>query len=128
MFESIFSKHAEGILKALTLEWSCPKCDGRNFRILSVKDRSAGEYQSKCRYCRTKCRVSFPPQANPVEGEAEFRDRIQDEDFTPEEQLEMIRDFAEIASLVVDNALPGVIQEKRKALEAKITFAKRRRR
>jgi transcription elongation factor Elf1 len=128
MFESLFSKQAEGILKALTLEWSCPKCDGRNFRILSVKDRMAGEYHSKCRYCRAKCQVSFPPQADPVIGEAEFRDRIQDEDFTPEEQLDMIRDFAEIASLVVDNALPGVIQEKKKALEAKITFAKRRRR
>ncbi len=128
MFESIFAQHAEGILKALTLEWSCPKCDGRNFRILSVKDRSAGEYNSKCRYCRTKCRVSFPAQAAPVEGEAEFRDRIQDEDFTPEEQLDMIRDFAEIASLVVDKTPPGIIQEKKKALEEKILVAKRRRR
>lgn len=128
MFESIFSKHADGILKALTLEWSCPKCDGRNFRILSVKDRSAGEYNSKCRYCRAKCQVSFPAQAEPVEGEAEFRDRIQDEDFTPEEQLDMIRDFAEIASLVVEKTPPGIIQEKKKALEEKITFAKRRRR
>ena len=128
MFESIFAKHAEGILRALTLEWSCPKCDGRNFRILSVKDRSAGEYNSRCRYCRVKCQVSFPPQAAPVEGEAEFRDRIQDEDFTPEEQLDMIRDFAEIASLVVDKTPPGIIQEKKKALEEKIMFAKRRRR
>ena len=128
MFESIFSKHAEGILKALTLEWTCPKCEGRNFRILAVKDRMAGEYQSKCRYCRAKCLVTFPPPVSPVEGEADFRERIQDEDFTPEEQLDMIRDFAEIASLVVDNALPGVIQEKKKALEAKIAFAKRRRR
>jgi transcription elongation factor Elf1 len=128
VFESIFAQHAEGILKALTLEWSCPKCNGRNFRILSVKDRSAGEYHSKCRYCRAKCQVSFPPQASPFEGEAEFRDRIQDEDFTPEEQLDMIRDFAEIASLVVDKTPPGIIQEKKKALEEKITFAKRRRR
>ncbi len=128
MFESIFSKHADGILKALTLEWSCPKCDGRNFRILSVKDRAAGEYNSKCRYCRAKCQVSFPAQGVPVEGEAEFRDRIQDEDFTPEEQLDMIRDFAEIASLVVEKTPPGIIQEKKKALEEKIMFAKRRRR
>lgn len=128
MFDSLFSKHAEGILKALTLEWSCPKCDGRNFRILSLKDRRAGEYVSRCRYCHTKCHVSFPPPASAVDGEAEFRDLIDEEDFTPEEQLDMIRDFAEIASLVVDNALPGVIQEKKKALEAKITFAKRRRR
>jgi transcription elongation factor Elf1 len=128
MFESFFSKHAEGILKALTLEWACPKCDGKNFRILSVKDRLAGEYISRCRYCRTKCQVTFPPPLSPVEGEAEFRDLIQDEDFTPEEQIDMIRDFAEIASLAVDNAPPGVIQEKKKALEAKIIFAKRRRR
>jgi transcription elongation factor Elf1 len=128
MFESLFSKHAGGILKALTLEWSCPKCDGRNFRILSVKDRRAGEYVSQCRYCHTKCRVTFPPPVSAVEGEAEFRELIDEEDFTPEEQIDMIRDFAEIASLVVDNALPGVIQEKKKALEAKITFAKRRRR
>lgn len=128
MFDAIFSKQAEGVLKALTLEWTCPKCEGRNFRILSVKDRMTGEYRSPCRYCHTKCRVSFPPSESPVEGETEFRERIQDEDFTPEEKLEMIRDFAEIASLVVDHALPGVIQEKKKALEAKIAFAKRRRR
>ena len=42
--------------------------------------------------------------------------------------LILIRDFAEIASLRVDNAIPGLIREKEKALEAKIAFAKRRRR
>jgi hypothetical protein len=128
MFESIFSHHAEGILKALTLEWTCPKCEGRNFRILSRKDRTSGEYHSHCRYCRAKCKVTYLPPVADFEGEAEFMERIRDEDFTPEEQIDMVRDFAEIASLVVDDAPPGVLREKRKALEAKIAFAKRLRR
>lgn len=128
MFDSLFEKHAGGVLKALTLEWDCPKCEGKNFRILSQKDRAGGEYRGKCRYCRTPCRVSFPPQDQPVEGEAAFMERIDLEDFTDEERLDMVRDFAEIASLVVDKAPPGVLREKRKALEEKIAFARRRRR
>jgi len=128
MFESLFSKDAEGTLKALTLEWACPKCEGINFRILSMKERLAGEYFSRCRYCRTKCRVSFPPLVADVAGEAEFMERIRDEDFTAEERTDMIRDFAEIASLAVDGAPPAILRGKRKALEEKIEFAKRLRR
>jgi hypothetical protein len=55
-------------------------------------------------------------------------ERISYEDFSDEELTDMIRDFAEIASLRADGAPPGLIKEKEKALEAKITFAKRRRR
>jgi hypothetical protein len=128
MFDSLFEKAAEGTLKALTLEWTCPKCDGRNFRILTRGERSSGEYHGRCRYCRTKCRASFPPPEHEVEGEAEFMENISDPDFTAEEQTDMIRDFAEIASLVVDGAPPAYLRGKRKALEDKITFAKRRRR
>lgn len=128
MFESLFEKHAEGDLKALTLEWVCPKCGGKNFRILSWKERVAGDYHGRCRYCHTRCRVTFPPPQKPVDGEAEFMERIGIEDFTDEERLDMVRDFAEIASLVVDHASNGVLREKRKALEEKIAFAKRRRR
>lgn len=128
MFDSIFEKDAEGTLKALTLEWVCPKCDGKNFRILSRKERAEGEYHSRCRYCRTRCRITFPPPVRPVDGEVEFMERIGFEDFTDEEQIDMVRDFAEIASLVVDKASPGVLREKRKALDEKIAFAKRRRR
>jgi hypothetical protein len=128
MFESFFCKDAEGTLKALTLEWICPKCEARNFRILSRKERSSGEYCGRCRYCRTKCRATFSPPEFPVYGETEFMERITDEDFTHEEQTDMIRDFAEIASLAVDDAPEGVLREKRKALEDKIAFAKRRRR
>jgi hypothetical protein len=128
MFDSLFEKSAKGILKALTLEWICPKCEGINFRILTKRERISGEYHGKCRYCRTKCQASFPPQEREVRGEAEFMDRIDREDFTEEERIDMIRDFAEIASLDVDKALPAVIQSKNAALEEKIAFAKRRRR
>jgi hypothetical protein len=128
MFDWLFEKDAEGTLKALTLEWTCRKCEGMNFRILSKRERMSGQYHGRCRYCRTKCGITFHPQEQAVGGEAEFMERISDEDFTAEEQTDMIRDFAEIASLVVDGALPGVIQEKKKALEEKIAFAKRRRR
>jgi len=128
MFGSFFEKDAAGSLKALTLEWICPACGGRNFRILTRTERKSGEYHGRCRYCRTKCGVDFPPQETDVDGEMDFMDRISEEDFTPEEKTDMIRDFAEIASLVVDGAPPGVLQAKRKALEEKIAFAKRRRR
>jgi hypothetical protein len=127
MFDSIFEKDAAGTLKALTLEWVCPKCDGRNFRILSRGERRAGEYHGRCRYCRTRCRAAFSPQETPVEGEDEFMERIGLEDFTDEERTDMIRDFAEIASLNVDHVLPQELRERRKLLEEKIAFAKRRR-
>ncbi len=68
------------------------------------------------------------PPKTAAEGEAEFLKRINYEDFTPEERIDMVRDFAEIESLVVDKAAPGIIREKRKALEQKIAFAKLRRR
>lgn len=128
MFDALFEKGAEGTLKALTLEWICPKCEGRNFRILTTSERGSGEYHGRCRYCRTRCRASFLPQERDVPGEAEFMDRINREDFTEEERTDMIRDFAEIASLAVDGALPAVLQGKNRALEEKIAFAKRRRR
>jgi len=128
MFDALFEKEAEGTLRALTLEWICPKCEGRNFRILTKGERRSGEYHGRCRYCRTRCRTSFPPQERAVDGEAEFMDRINREDFTEEERTDMIRDFAEIASLAADGALPAVLQGKNKALEEKIAFAKRRRR
>lgn len=128
MFESFFPRNAEGTLKAMTLEWPCPECGGKNFRILSRRERASGEHRSHCRYCRTQCRIAFLPPAADVEGEAEFMDRIGEEDFTDAEQTDMIRDFAEIASLVADGAPPGVVREKRNALEAKIAFARRRRR
>ena len=128
MFDALFEKDAEGVLKALTLEWICPKCEGRNFRILTLGERRSGEYHGRCRYCRTRCRASFFPQEKDVAGEAEFMDRIHREDFTEDERTDMIRDFAEIASLAVDGALPALLQGKNKALEEKIAFAKRRRR
>ncbi|MDD1687426.1 hypothetical protein [Methanoregula sp.] len=128
MFDRFFEKDAEGVLKALTLEWPCPSCGGTNFRILPAEERSRGEYHNRCRYCRTKCRVAFTPPGADVEGEAEFMERIGYEDFTAEERIDMIRYFAEIASLAVDGAPPAVLREKRKALEEKIAFAKRRRR
>jgi hypothetical protein len=128
MFDALFEKDAAGALKALTLEWVCPKCEGRNFRILTFRERRAGEYHGRCRYCRTRCKATFPPQERDVAGEAEFMDRINREDFTEEERIDMIRDFAEIGSLAADGALPAVIQGKNRALEEKIAFAKRRRR
>ena len=128
MFDALFEKDAGGTLKALTLEWACPKCGGMNFRILSQQDRAIGEYHGRCRYCRTRCRVTFPPPARAVDGEAEFMKRISYEDFTDEERTDMLRDYAEIESLIVDKAAPGIVREKKKALDEKIAFAKRRRR
>ena len=128
MFERFFEQAAGGVLKALTLEWKCPQCEGINFRILTRRERAGGEYHTRCRYCRAKFGVSFPIPAKPVEGEAEFLNRIADDEFTDEERTDMIRDFAEIASLRVDGAVTGILKEKEKALEAKIAFARRRRR
>jgi rubredoxin len=128
MFDQIIEHDAEGDLKALTLEWLCPKCAGLNFKILFTRQRGTGEYHTRCRYCRAKFRVKFPVPENPVAGEKEFMERLSLEDFTPEEQMDMVKDFAEIEYLRVDGALPGLIKGKQKALEEKIAFAKRRRR
>lgn len=128
MFERFFEQDKEGVLKALTLEWLCPECEGMNFRILTRAQRATGEYHTRCRYCRAKFRVRFPIPERPVEGEDAIMERIADREFTTEERTDMIRDFAEIASLRVEGAVPGLIREKEKALEAKIAFAKRRRR
>jgi len=128
MFDRFFEHDTEGVLKGLTLEWKCPKCEGLNFKLILRKQRSIGDYHTFCRYCKAKYRVTYPKPEKEIEGEAEFLERLSREDFTREEELDMIRDFAEIAALKADNALPGVIREKQKALEAKIAFAKRRRR
>ncbi len=128
MFERFFARDAAGMVKGLTLEWKCPDCAGLNFRILGIGERVSGEYPSHCRYCRAKFRVAFEKATGPVNGETEFYDLLDEEDFTESERTDMIRDFAEIASLKADRAAPGVIQEKEKALQEKIDLAKRRRR
>jgi hypothetical protein len=128
VFERFFSRDVKGDLKGLTLEWKCPDCSGLNFRILAKGVRDSGEYNTHCRYCKAKVRALFEKPSAPVEGEAEFMRRISLEDFSNEEMTDMIRDFAEIASLRVDKAAPKSIREKEVLLEAKIDFAKRRRR
>lgn len=128
MFDTLFERETRGTLKALTLEWQCPKCQGLNFRILRKGVRETGLYHTRCRYCKAKFRVSYPDPARFIPGEDEFMERIFDEDFTTEETDDMIKDYAEIEYLKADKAQNGVIKEKEKALEDKITFAKRRRR
>lgn len=128
MFERLFAKDAQGVLKGMTLEWQCPSCAGRNFRILPAGARGAGEYHAPCRYCRTKCRVLFSPPAGTLEGEAGFLERLSNEDFSAEEQTELIRDFAEIEYMRADHANPKEVAGKQRLLEEKITFFKRRRR
>jgi hypothetical protein len=128
MFDQFIEHDTEGTLKGLTLEWKCPKCAGLNFRILLSKQRATGEYHTRCRYCKAKFRVKFPVPQTIIEGEEAFMDRISQEKFTPEEQLDMIKDFAEIEYMRADKALPNLIAGKQRALEEKITFAKRRRR
>ena len=128
MFERFFERDVTGALKGLTLEWKCPDCAGLNFRILQKSVRDSGEYHTWCRYCKAKFRTLFEKPSGLVEGEAGFMERITNEDFTDEEITDMIRDFAEIASLRVDRAPAGMIKEKERLLEEKIGFAKRRRR
>jgi transcription elongation factor Elf1 len=128
MFEQFIEHDTEGKVKGLTLEWQCPKCAGLNFRILMSKQRSTGEYHTRCRYCKAKYRVKFPAVEKPVPGEAEFMERLSKEDFSPEENTDMIKDFAEIEYMRVDNALPAVLRGKQKLLEEKIAFAKKQRR
>lgn len=128
MFERFFEKETTGTLKGMTLEWQCPHCSGKNFRILTKSERHSGEYHASCRYCRARCRTTFVPPANPIEGEAEFMERLADEDFTAEEQQDLIRDFAEIEYMRCEDAKNREITGKQRLLEEKITFFKRRRR
>ena len=76
------------------------------------------------RCCKVKSRVNYPKPAAESEDEKEFLERRSREDFTRDEVIDTIKDFAEIALLKVDHASPGVIKEKQKALERKIAFAK----
>ncbi len=128
MFERFFEKDTTGALKGMTIEWQCPHCSGKNFRILSESERHSGQYHASCRYCRARCRATFLPPANPIEGEAEFMERLADEDFTTEEQQDLIRDFAEIEYMRCEDAKNREIPGKQRLLEEKITFFKRRRR
>ena len=128
MFERFFARDNSGTVKGLTLEWKCPDCDGLNFRLLGRDDRYAGEYPTHCRYCKAKFRILFDPQERPVEGEDEFMDRLDTEEFSEDERTDMIRDFAEIVALKADGVPPKTIREKEKALELKIDFARRLRR
>jgi hypothetical protein len=128
MFDTLFEHETGGTLKALTLEWKCPRCEGLNFRILQKDVREIGLYHTRCRYCKARYRVNYPNPEQVTPGEDEFMEMISEEDFTDEEQQDMIKDYAEIEYLKADRANPGVIKEKQKALEDKITFAKRRRR
>jgi len=128
MLERFFEHDTDGVLKALTLEWRCPKCSGNNFRILKSAQRATGEYHGSCRYCKAKYRVLFQKPLQDVEGEVAFLHRLELENFDPEEVEDMVRDFAEIASLQIEHAPEGIIREKWRALESKIAFAKRRRR
>ena len=128
MFDQFIEHDTEGTLKGLTLEWQCPKCAGLNFKILLSKQRATGEYHTRCRYCKAKYRVKFPAQQKEIVGEEDFMERISIEKFTPEEQMDMIKDFAEIEYMRVDKTPPNIIAGKQRALEEKIAFAKRQRR
>jgi hypothetical protein len=128
LFDSLFEHETGGVLKALTLEWQCPKCQGLNFKILRKGMREMGLYHTRCRYCKAKYRVRYPNPGRIIPGEDEFMEMISEEDFTPEEQQDMIKDYAEIEYLKIDRASSGAIREKQKALDDKIAFAKRRRR
>jgi rubredoxin len=128
MFERFFEKEAHGALKGMTLEWVCPRCSGKNFRILPVAERGIGEHHDHCRYCRVKYRIEFPPPVKSIEGEEEFYERLSDEHFNTEEQQELVRDFAEIEYMRDDNANPREVTGKQRLLEEKIIFFKRRRR
>ena len=126
MFEQFFEHDTSGVLKGLTLEWKCPKCEGLNFILILIGQRNIGNCHTHCRDCKAKYRVEYPVPVPPIEGEKEFLERLSHEDFTPEEDLDMIKDFAEIAALKVDHALPLIIKGKQNALEEKILLAKRR--
>ncbi|MDP3396749.1 MAG: hypothetical protein Q8S57_08820 [Methanoregula sp.] len=126
MFDRFFEHDASGVLKGLTLEWKCLKCEGLNFKLILKGERDIGNYHTHCRYCKAKYRVEYPIPKSAIEGEDKFLERLSYEDFTPEEELDMIKDFAEIAALKVDRAPLLIIKGKENALEEKIMFAKRR--
>lgn len=127
MFDRFFEHDTDGVLKGLTLEWKCPKCEGLNFKLILKDQRNSGESHAHCRYCKAKFRVNYPVPDKAIEGEAEFLERLAEEDFTQEEELDMIKDFAEIAALKVDRAPLLIIKGKENALEEKIVLARRRR-
>jgi hypothetical protein len=62
------------------------------------------------------------------EGEVAFMERLADEEFSAEEQQELVRDFAEIGYMRYENPGNREITGKQRLLEEKITFFKRRRR
>ena len=128
MLERFFEKDTNGILKGMTLEWACPRCAGKNFRILRMEERRGGKHHDHCRYCRARYRVAFNPPSDPIEGEAAFMERLEDEDFPAEEQQELVRDFAEIGYMRYEDPADREITGKQRLLEEKITFFKRRRR
>lgn len=128
MFERFFEKETSGTLKGMTIEWQCPHCSGKNFRILSASERGTGEYHAHCRYCRVRYRIAFPSPAGSLESEDAFMERLSDEHFSAEEQQELVRDFAEIEYMRADKANPREVTGKERLLEEKITFFKRRRR
>lgn len=127
MLERFFEKDTKGILKGMTLEWACPRCAGKNFRILMIEERRSGEHHDHCRYCRARYRVAFLP-SDLIEGERAFMERLEDEEFSAEEQQELVRDFAEIGYMRYENPGNREITGKQRLLEEKITFFKRRRR
>jgi len=128
VFERFFERDVIGASRGLTLAWKCPDCAGLNFKILPKSVRDLGEYHTYCRYCKAKFRTAFEKPSGPVEGEAALMLRITHENLSDEEITDMVRDFAEIASLRVDRAPAGMIKEKERLLEVKIDFARRRRR
>jgi hypothetical protein len=127
MLERFFEKDTKGILKGMTLEWACPRCAGKNFRILELEKRRSGDHHDHCRYCRARYRVAFLP-SDLTEGEGAFMERLADEEFSAEEQQELVRDFAEIGYMRYENPGNREITGKQRLLEEKITFFKRRRR
>jgi|GEM_PF-777569 len=128
IFDRLFEHKTQGVLKAMTLEWTCPKCAGNNYKLLRQAIRKSGTFHTRCRYCRAKFEVDFPDGEKTVPGEDEFLKRLSLEDFTREEDDDLIRDFAEIVALKAENAKRGYIGEKEKALEKRIAFLKIRRR
>jgi hypothetical protein len=128
MLERFFEKDTNGALKGMTLEWTCPRCSGKNFRILRMEERMGGEHHDHCRYCRARYRVAFTPSSDRIEGEAAFMERLADEEFSAEEQQELVRDFAEIGYMRHENPANREITGKQRLLDEKITFFKRRRR
>ncbi|MCX6696430.1 MAG: hypothetical protein NTV84_02530 [Methanoregula sp.] len=92
--------------------------------LVTGSSMHSGRSPLKTRYCKVKYRVNYPKPAAESEDEKEFLERRSREDFTRDEVIDTIKDFAEIALLKVDHASPGVIKEKQKALESTIAFAK----